>query len=87
MIYLFNCCKDGCKLPGQVCERLGEACKGSPCAHICQECGSFFNELINRPMGGFVFMAVWVGAVELGCCGWALLHSDWLKDCKFPTPQ
>merc|ERR1719433_972624 len=37
-------------------------------------------------MGGFVFMAAWVGALELGCCGWSLYNSDALKNCKFPDP-
>jgi len=87
MIHLFNCLGECCTYPGKLCRWCGETCQDTPCARCFQDCGENFTEFLNRPLGGFVFMAVWVGAVELGCCGFALANGELLEDCHFPEPQ
>lgn len=85
MIYLFEGCKDICSLPAKLCECCKDVCK--PCESCFTECSEFFNEFLNRPLGGFVFMAVWLGVIEFGICGYSLYEDagkDLLKDCKFP---
>lgn len=91
MIYLFDCCKNACSLPAKICEKCSEACRDNPCAKACSTCCSdlsnWFQGIVNRPMGGFVFMAVWVAILELGCCIYSLVNQSMLADCVFPQPQ
>jgi len=87
MIYLFNGCKDICALPQKICQHCAEVCRDLPCANCFDDCAKKLQELINRPMGGFVFMSVWVGVLELACCGYAIYNKDLLADCVFPVPR
>lgn len=84
MIYLYNCLKDG---PKAICEKCSEACRDSPFAHCWEWCTARLYDLLNKPLGGFVFMTVWVGVLELGCCGYAIFNQDLLADCQFPEPM
>jgi len=87
MIHVFNFCSDACTMPHKICEKCSEACENSPCAICCQRLSEKVNELINRPLGGFVFMAVWVAVLELACCGYAIYNQDLLVNCQFRTPM
>jgi len=85
MIYLYNGCTNICHLPALCCEKCGEVCE--PCAQAFKNCGEFFNGLLNRPLGGFVLMAVWISILELGCSVYSLMKEDEYKDCHFQDPQ
>jgi len=84
MIYVFEACKNICNLPAMCCRMCGEVCQ--PCAAAFQNCATFFNGLLNRPLGGFVFMAVWISSLELGFSLHSLTKADEYKDCHFQDP-
>jgi len=85
MIYVFDACKNICNLPAICCKMCGDVCE--PCAAAFHNCGNFFNGLLNRPLGGFVFMAVWISSLELGCSLYSLTKEGEYKDCHFRDPQ
>lgn len=81
MIHVFNCCKEVCTLPAKACAACGDCCKGcdeacrqacEPCAEGCQQCSDSCNNFLNRPLGGYVIMAVWLCGAELAFLGYAL---------------
>jgi len=75
MIYLFSCCQNLADCPAK-------------CLTACQDsaCGRIFGDLLNRPLGGFVFMAFWLGILELTICIYVAFspeYQDKLTSCRF----
>jgi len=90
MIHVFNCCIEACALPGKVCAQCGTCCKDlncqelcEPCVFACEQCNASLNEFLNKPLGGFVFMAFWLGGLEAASAGYAVYKVDALSKCSF----
>lgn len=50
-----------------------------------EECCACLREFLNRPLGGFVLMAVWVAGLEAISLGFAFCHHTMLSGCTFPA--
>lgn len=81
MIHVFNGCKEVCTLPGKACSACGQCIQDcepgcrklcTPCSDCALACGDIFNDFLNRPLGGYVLMAVWLSLLEMALCGYSL---------------
>jgi len=70
MIHVFNCCKDTCAKCD--CEVI---C--APCEDFCGNCA----DLLQRPLGGYVVMAVWLSSLEITACALSLAKKKILDGC------
>lgn len=75
MIYLLQS-------PAKCCEACAK-CFDNEC---CQSCSDALSDFFNKPLGGYVFMAVWLSALELGFLGYAIYDEDdkRLEECHLP---
>eukprot|EP00927_Polykrikos_kofoidii_P043787 TRINITY_DN37885_c0_g1_i1.p1 TRINITY_DN37885_c0_g1~~TRINITY_DN37885_c0_g1_i1.p1 ORF type:complete len:425 (+),score=76.00 TRINITY_DN37885_c0_g1_i1:50-1276(+) len=91
MIHVFNACKELCLLPCKCCEALSKCCDECgphleqlclPCSAACGKCSETLTDFMNKPLGGYVFMAAWMSCLEIGMCLYTIQYSDDLLHCK-----
>eukprot|EP00413_Alexandrium_margalefii_P007241 CAMPEP_0204524152 /NCGR_PEP_ID=MMETSP0661-20131031/7225_1 /ASSEMBLY_ACC=CAM_ASM_000606 /TAXON_ID=109239 /ORGANISM="Alexandrium margalefi, Strain AMGDE01CS-322" /LENGTH=139 /DNA_ID=CAMNT_0051529889 /DNA_START=76 /DNA_END=491 /DNA_ORIENTATION=+ len=85
MIYVFDCVKRACALPGKACLAIGEWCEllektlcgrcqtcADGLARCCTEAGSLVTDVADRPLSIYVLVEVALGLTTLRACLYAL---------------
>jgi len=87
MIHIFDGCKKLFELPGKACSACISGCQNcdagcrehcKPCVDAAESCNDSLSDILNRPLGGYVFMASWLSIIEMVFCGYSLQYTDQL---------
>mmetsp|Transcript_119666 Transcript_119666/g.334003 ORF Transcript_119666/g.334003 Transcript_119666/m.334003 type:complete len:438 (+) Transcript_119666:70-1383(+) len=84
MIYVFNCAREACALPGKLCEECARCCDQldcRPCEEFAKQCSEACSNYLNKPLGTYVLVALALSGAELFFCLTALLQPDLLSQC------
>eukprot|EP00931_Biecheleriopsis_adriatica_P042180 TRINITY_DN24046_c0_g1_i1.p1 TRINITY_DN24046_c0_g1~~TRINITY_DN24046_c0_g1_i1.p1 ORF type:complete len:247 (+),score=49.21 TRINITY_DN24046_c0_g1_i1:51-791(+) len=83
MIYVFDCTKEVCALPGKACVECGKACSQincEPCVNLCNECGNSFSYFMDKPLSTYVVIKVLLASLELYYC-YTAFSDPLIKQC------
>eukprot|EP00928_Gymnodinium_smaydae_P053285 TRINITY_DN37312_c0_g1_i1.p2 TRINITY_DN37312_c0_g1~~TRINITY_DN37312_c0_g1_i1.p2 ORF type:complete len:252 (-),score=55.92 TRINITY_DN37312_c0_g1_i1:155-910(-) len=88
MIYIFNCVKEICSLPGKACQECGNICAQINCEPLqngCTECGKSCSSFMERPLSTYVVIKVLLAVAQLYSCYGALSGKAALALCRMPA--